>query len=103
MNLVDWIVLLGTMLGIAGYGAWRTRHTDHLAAKVAAGTGGRESHSGPDGNGEQGAHMARISASGGCRCTPAHRNTCCEWYSRNSRAGMATGSCGAVKGWPCNR
>jgi solute:Na+ symporter, SSS family len=32
MNLIDWIVLLGTMLGIAGYGAWRTRHTDHLDA-----------------------------------------------------------------------
>jgi solute:Na+ symporter, SSS family len=30
MNLVDWIVLLGTMIGIAAYGAWRTRHTDHL-------------------------------------------------------------------------
>jgi Na+/proline symporter len=30
MNLVDWLVLLGTMVGIAGYGAWRTRHTDHL-------------------------------------------------------------------------
>ena len=30
MNPIDWIVLLGTMLGIAGYGMWRTRHTDHL-------------------------------------------------------------------------
>jgi Na+/proline symporter len=30
MNPVDWIVLLGTILGIAGYGMWRTRHTDHL-------------------------------------------------------------------------
>ncbi len=30
MNLLDWLVLLGTMIGIAGYGAWRTRHTDHL-------------------------------------------------------------------------
>jgi SSS family solute:Na+ symporter len=30
MNLVDWLVLLGTMLGIAAYGAWRTRHTDRL-------------------------------------------------------------------------
>jgi len=30
MNLLDWIVLLGTMVGIAGYGMWRTRHTDHL-------------------------------------------------------------------------
>jgi SSS family solute:Na+ symporter len=30
MTTLDWIVMLGTMLGIAGYGAWRTRHTDHL-------------------------------------------------------------------------
>lgn len=30
MTPLDWIVLLGTMVGIAAYGAWRTRHTDHL-------------------------------------------------------------------------
>lgn len=30
MTALDWIVLLGTMVGIAAYGAWRTRHTDHL-------------------------------------------------------------------------
>ncbi len=30
MNAFDWFVLLGTMLGIAAYGAWRTRHTDTL-------------------------------------------------------------------------
>lgn len=30
MNVTDWIVLLGTMLGIAAYGTWRTRHTDNL-------------------------------------------------------------------------
>jgi Na+/proline symporter len=30
MNLTDWIVLLGTMLGIAAYGTWQTRHTSHL-------------------------------------------------------------------------
>ena len=30
MNALDWLVLLGTMLGIAAYGAWHTRHTDHL-------------------------------------------------------------------------
>lgn len=30
MNAFDWLVLLGTMLGIAAYGTWRTRHTDHL-------------------------------------------------------------------------
>jgi SSS family solute:Na+ symporter len=32
MNRLDWVVLLGTMLGIAIYGTWRTRHTDHLDA-----------------------------------------------------------------------
>lgn len=30
MNPLDWIVLLGTMVGIAAYGAWHTRHTSHL-------------------------------------------------------------------------
>lgn len=30
MNEFDWIVLLVTMVGIAAYGAWHTRHTDHL-------------------------------------------------------------------------
>ena len=30
MNALDWIVLLGTMLGIAAYGTWRTRQTDSL-------------------------------------------------------------------------
>lgn len=30
MNGFDWFVLLGTMLGIAAYGTWRTRHTDNL-------------------------------------------------------------------------
>lgn len=30
MNALDWFVLLGTMLGIAAYGTWRTRHTTHL-------------------------------------------------------------------------
>jgi solute:Na+ symporter, SSS family len=30
MNALDWCVLLGTMLGIAAYGTWRTRHTDNL-------------------------------------------------------------------------
>jgi SSS family solute:Na+ symporter len=41
MNTLDWIVLLGTMLGIAGYGWWRTRHTAHLDTylKGAASTG----------------------------------------------------------------
>jgi solute:Na+ symporter, SSS family len=41
MNALDWFVLLGTMLGIAAYGTWRTRHTDHLDAylKGARNTG----------------------------------------------------------------
>lgn len=30
MNAFDWLVLLATMVGIAAYGAWHTRHTDHL-------------------------------------------------------------------------
>ena len=30
MNALDWLVLLGTMLGIAAYGTWRTRQTDNL-------------------------------------------------------------------------
>ena len=30
MNAADWVVLLGTMIGIAAYGTWRTRHTDNL-------------------------------------------------------------------------
>lgn len=30
MNWIDWAVLLGTMIGIAGYGTWRTRHTNRL-------------------------------------------------------------------------
>ena len=30
MNVADWVVLLGTMVGIAAYGFWRTRHTRSL-------------------------------------------------------------------------
>jgi SSS family solute:Na+ symporter len=30
MSAFDWFVLLGTMVGIAAYGTWRTRHTDNL-------------------------------------------------------------------------
>ena len=30
MNLLDWIVLLGTMVGIAAYGAWHTRNSRNL-------------------------------------------------------------------------
>ena len=32
MNAFDWLVLLVTMVGIAAYGAWHTRHTSHLDA-----------------------------------------------------------------------
>ena len=30
MNVADWVVLLGTIVGIAAYGAWRTRHARSL-------------------------------------------------------------------------
>jgi solute:Na+ symporter, SSS family len=30
VNLTDWVVLLGTMVGIAAYGSWRTRHIRSL-------------------------------------------------------------------------
>lgn len=30
MNLADWVVLLGTIVGIAAYGSWRTRHVRSL-------------------------------------------------------------------------
>jgi solute:Na+ symporter, SSS family len=30
MNSLDWLVLLVTVVGIAAYGTWRTRHTDNL-------------------------------------------------------------------------
>src|SRR5258705_11856423 len=31
VNLADWVVLLGTMIGIAGYGSWRTRQVRSLS------------------------------------------------------------------------
>jgi Na+/proline symporter len=30
VNIADWVVLLGTIVGIAAYGAWRTRHVRSL-------------------------------------------------------------------------
>lgn len=30
MNALDWLVLIGAVVGIAAYGTWRTRHTDNL-------------------------------------------------------------------------
>ena len=30
MNVADWVVLLSTMIGIAAYGSWRTRHVGSL-------------------------------------------------------------------------
>ena len=30
MNVADWVVLLGTIVGIAAYGSWRTRHVRSL-------------------------------------------------------------------------
>ncbi len=32
MSVLDYVVLLATILGIAGYGAWRTRHRSDMAA-----------------------------------------------------------------------
>ncbi|HEY7539688.1 MAG TPA: sodium:solute symporter [Methylomirabilota bacterium] len=43
MNVVDWIVLLGTLVGIAAYGAWRTRNirslTTYLRGSASTGWG----------------------------------------------------------------
>ncbi len=43
MNAVDWVVLLGTIVGIAAYGAWRTRHVrslnTYLRGSTSAGWG----------------------------------------------------------------
>jgi SSS family transporter len=43
VNLADWVVLLGTMVGIAAYGSWRTRHirnlTTYLTGSEATGWG----------------------------------------------------------------
>ncbi len=36
MNVADWVVLLGTIVGIAAYGAWRTRHVRSLNRTCAA-------------------------------------------------------------------
>ena len=30
MNVADWVVLLGTIVGIAAYGSWRTRRVRSL-------------------------------------------------------------------------
>ena len=43
MNVADWVVLLGTIVGIAAYGAWRTRHVrslnTYLRGNASAGWG----------------------------------------------------------------
>ena len=43
MNVADWVVLLGTIVGIAAYGAWRTRHvrslSTYLRGNASAGWG----------------------------------------------------------------
>ncbi len=43
MNVVDWVVLLGTIVGIAAYGSWRTRHVrslnTYLRGSTSAGWG----------------------------------------------------------------
>ena len=38
MNVVDWVVLLGTIVGIAAYGSWRTRHVKSLSTYVRGNT-----------------------------------------------------------------
>ena len=38
MNALDWLVLLGTIVGIAAYGTWRTRHTDKLDTYLKGGS-----------------------------------------------------------------
>ena len=37
MNALDYVVLLGTMLGIAGYGMWRTRGRRNLSGYLKGG------------------------------------------------------------------
>jgi SSS family solute:Na+ symporter len=37
VNLADWVVLLGTLLGIAAYGSWRTRQVRSLNAYLKGG------------------------------------------------------------------
>jgi Na+/proline symporter len=37
MNTLDWIILLGAIIGIAAYGTWRTRHTDKLDTYLKGG------------------------------------------------------------------
>ena len=32
MNVFDYIVLLGTLVGIAAYGIWKTRHLNDLSS-----------------------------------------------------------------------
>jgi solute:Na+ symporter, SSS family len=43
VNVADWVVLLGTIVGIAAYGAWRTRHVrslnTYLRGNASAGWG----------------------------------------------------------------
>jgi len=43
VNVADWVVLLGTIVGIAAYGAWRTRHVrslnTYLRGNVSTGWG----------------------------------------------------------------
>ena len=41
MNALDWLVLLGTMLGIAAYGTWKSRRTQQLDAYLRGNQGTR--------------------------------------------------------------
>jgi len=38
VNVADWVVLLGTIVGIAAYGAWRTRHVRSLSTYLRGNT-----------------------------------------------------------------
>ncbi len=38
MNVADWVVLLGTIVGIAAYGSWRTRHVRSLSTYLRGNT-----------------------------------------------------------------
>jgi solute:Na+ symporter, SSS family len=38
VNVVDWVVLLGTIVGIAAYGSWRTRHVRSLTTYLRGNT-----------------------------------------------------------------
>jgi hypothetical protein len=56
MNPLDWLVLLGTILGIAAYGTWRTRHTDNLNTYLKGNQHDEVGHHRPLRHGHAGEH-----------------------------------------------